>query len=95
MNIPLVPCSAGPECEQLSIVLQAERGRAVGQEAAVFEPVHHGNREAADSAVHGVLCSHNNGDAVWAVDELQPSRDPCKVELQCFEITDNIFKYLI
>lgn len=43
------------DSKQLPIVVEAERGWAVGQEAAVFEPVHRGNREAADSAVHGDL----------------------------------------
>lgn len=76
MNIPLVP----PECEQLSIVLQVEQGRAVRQEAAVFEPVHHGNREAADSTVHGDLCSYSNSDVVRALDDLQPSGNPCKAD---------------
>lgn len=76
--MPLV----GPECEQLSIVVEAERGRAVCQEAAVFEPVHHGNREATDSAVHGDLCCHSNSDVVRALDDLEPSQDSCKVVSQ-------------
>lgn len=77
INISVV----GPECEQLSIVVEAERGRAVRQEAAVFEPVHHGNREATDIAVHGDLCSHGSSDVVRTLDDLQPPRDPCKVEI--------------
>ena len=80
MNIPQVPCSVRPECEQLSIVVQAERGRAVCQVAAVFEPVHHGNREAADSTVHGDLGSHGDSDVVRALDDLQPSGNPCKTD---------------
>ncbi|TNN60185.1 hypothetical protein EYF80_029618 [Liparis tanakae] len=79
-------CSVGPECEQLSIVLEAERGRAVGQGAAVFEPVHHGNREATDSAAHGDLCSHSNGDVVRALDDLQPSRNTCKIKLKIIQV---------
>ena len=82
INISVV----GPECEQLSIVVEAERGRAVHQEAAVFEPVHHGNREPTDIAVHGDLCSHGSSDVVRALDDLQPPRDPCKVKCQHYKI---------
>lgn len=63
--------------KQLPIVVEAERGWAVGQEAAVFEPVHHGNREAADSAVHGHLSCQSNGDVVWTTDYVKSFRNSC------------------
>lgn len=82
MNIPLVE----PEYEQLPIVVEAERGWAVCQEAAVFEPVHHGNGEAMDSAVHGDCCCYGNSDVVRALCDLESFRDSCKVAGQQFRI---------
>lgn len=65
------------DSKQLPIVVEAERGWAVGQEAAVFEPVHHGNREATNSAVHGDLSCHSNGDVVWTTDYVKSFRNSC------------------
>jgi len=40
--------------------------------------MHHGNREAIDSALHGDFGSHSNGYVVRAPDDQQPPRNPCK-----------------
>lgn len=85
MNIPLVE----PEYEQLSIVVKAERGWAVCQEAAVFEPVHHGNWEAMDSTVHGDHCRYGNSDVVRAFKDLESSWDSCKMVGQRCRVKNN------
>lgn len=74
MNIPPIK----PECEQLSIVAKAERGWAVCQAAAVFEPLHHGNWEAMDSTVHGGHRRYGNCDVVRAFNDLESSWDCCE-----------------
>lgn len=66
------------DSKQLPIVVEAKRGWAVHQEAAVFEPVHHGNGEATDSAVHGDLSCQSNSDVVWTTDYVKSFWDSCE-----------------
>lgn len=87
--------SVTPECEQLSIVLEAERRRAVRQEAVVFEPVHHGNGEATDGTVHGYLCSHGDGDVVRTLKDCRSSRDPCKADGHTRQVLTHIIEHII
>lgn len=72
-----IKTGARHDSKQLPIVVEAERGWTVGQGAAVFEPVHHGNREAADSAVYGHLGCQSNGDVVWTTDHVKSFRNSC------------------
>ena len=64
----------GPEKKQLPVVLEAKQAGTVGQWGTIFEPVHGGSGEATDRAAHGSVCTQSDGDVLWPLCDLQPSR---------------------